>query len=136
MTAQTMAGPSTDLVTSAWQRTPSLPGTWCSHTLLPIQQTAYLCVLLLPGHWLRHHLLQLLDQPGKHPGDQKQLLDLAAEAFDPKAAVPLATVRTQKLPPQLPAAVPSQGPRDEGGHRLWLPLGCCWLHCYRDALGS
>lgn len=91
MSAQTMAGPSTDLVTSAWQRTPSLPGTRCSHPLLPIQQTAYLCVLLLPGHWLRHHLLQLLDQPGKHPGDQKQLLDLAAEAFDPKAAVPLAT---------------------------------------------
>ena len=103
---------------------------------LPIQQTAYLCVLLLPGHRLRHHLLQPLDQPGKHPGDQKPLLDLAAGAFAPTAAVPLATVPAQKLPPQLPAAVPSQGPRHEGGHRLRLPLGRCWFRCYRDTLGG
>lgn len=62
---------------------------------LPAQQTAYLCILLLPGHRLRHHLLQPLDKPGKHPGDQKPLSDLAAGAFAPTAAIPLATVPMQ-----------------------------------------
>lgn len=42
-----------------------------------------LCVLLLPGHRLWHHLLQPLDKPSKHA-----------------------------------AAVPNQGTREDGGHRL------------------
>jgi len=117
--------------------TPSPPGMWHTRTLpLPSQQTPYLRLLLLPGHRLRHHLLQPLDKPGKHPGDQKPPLDLAAEAFAPTAAAPLATIPRQKLPLCLPAAVPSQGLRDEGGHWLWLLLGRCRLHCSRDALGG
>lgn len=47
----------------------------------PVHQAAYLCVLLLPGHRLWHHLLQPLDKPVEHPADKKPLLELAAKAF-------------------------------------------------------
>lgn len=51
MTAQTMAGPGTDLVASAWQGMPSLVGSWHSHALCLSgrEHTCVSCFSLVTG---------------------------------------------------------------------------------------